>query len=165
MAIHEKKVFGLPYTRQSQYQKEDGGFDYAKILYALDGTDIRNYRITLPDGLSILIWTGQLSEDRRKYIYYGMQPDVMFVQLAATNLGGSRDAPDASDLADFILKVQPKVVLPIHQEKFSWDILEEVARQCNARFDAAEKDIRFLVPRCAVWYQLLRGAQMDFTEC
>ena len=87
MAIHEKKVFGLPYTRQSQYQKEDGGFDYAKILYA----------------------------------------------------------PDGSDLADFILRVQPKVVLPIHQEKFSWDILEEVARQCHARFTAAGNEIRFFL--------------------
>ena len=146
---------GLPYSQHAHFRTPEGEFDLAKLLYTLDGSDIRNYRIILPDGFSILIWTGQLSEDRRKFLYRNMKPDLMFVQLAATNLGGDRDHPDAADLADFIMEVDPKLVLPIHHEKFPWEVLEETARQCHAQFAAKNKDIHFFLPRSAQWYQLL----------
>ena len=132
---------------RGDYKNADGSTDYIKALFwAAGGFDPRNYLLTLPDGRKILIWAGQISEDFRRFRYTGMQPDLMFVQIAGTNIGGDRENPQPEQICSFAADVQAKVVMPIHQEKYTKKCLKMIEERCNAWFAEHDCPIRYENP-------------------
>ena len=144
-----------PYWEQKKYQNEDGSFNYQEASLRIWSTlEFRNYKIITKEGLKIFIWGGQISEDFRRWQYTGMKPDVMLVQIAATNVGNSREHPDASELAGFISDVEPQLMIPIHQEKFTRSQLDQIGTQCEDYFASEGKKIRYLNPQAYQWYSV-----------
>lgn len=142
---------------RTDFPAQDGSPDVIGAIFAASGgMDLRNYVLTTPDGLSVFIWAGQIQEDFRRFLYHGLKPDLMFVQIAGTNIGGDRKNPSGAIIGEFALDVEPKIVLPIHQEKFTADCLESIRTQCNRYFTAKESLIRFENPRVYQWYTLTK---------
>ena len=144
---------------REDYKNPDGSIDYIKsIFWAAGGFDPRNYLITTPEGATMLIWAGQIGEDFRRYLYRDMQPDVMFVQIAGTNIGGDRRDPKAETIGEFALDVKPQYVLPIHQEKYTKECLAMIKDRCNGYFEAHGSSIRYDDPAVFEWFEVRKNA-------
>lgn len=143
---------------RKDYRNEDGSIDYIGAMFmAAGGFDPRNYVLTLPDGMKIFLWAGQILEDFRKFLYMDMKPDMMFVQIAGTNIGGDRNDPKADAICSFAEDVKPQVVLPIHQEKYTKECLELISTRCNECFSEHNSSIRYENTGMLVWYSAYRG--------
>ncbi len=143
----------LSFVKEKDYHNEYE--DPLKAIFdASGGVDLRNYRITTKEGMSILIWAGQIQEDFRLFLYHDMKPDVMFVQIAATNIGGDRNNPDGSIIGGFAKNVGPKIVLPIHQEKYSPECLASIQKQCNKYFAEEKCNICYENPKPYTWFEI-----------
>lgn len=149
----------IPYREQTKYIDAKGNFDVAAAGFRIWSTlEFRNYKISIKDGPVIFVWGGQIDKDYRRWRYTGMKPDIMLVQVAGTNVGNNRTCPIVDDLADFVMKVDPKLVLPNHQEKFAWKTLEYIGSQCNEKFKAAGTDMKYFNPKAYQWYGIEKGA-------
>lgn len=150
----------IPYREQPRMQDADGNFCPIKTAASISGTlDMINYRITTKEGYSILIWGGILSSEHRRFHYRGTKPDLMLNQLASANIGGDRDHPVVTDMGDFLAEIQPKLIMPEHHEKFTWENLESVGRQVVERVNACGKDVDYFNPIPGKWYVLKDGIQ------
>lgn len=155
-----KMMEEAPYREMEKYQNLDGSFNIQSAhLHIWTTLEFRNYKITTNDGTVIFIWGGQINEDFRRWRYHGMRPDIMLVQVAATNVGDNRDNPDAENLAKFIADVEPSIVLPIHQEKFSSVILDNIGEQCIKHFADKNKEIEYLNPVAYQWYAFKKESE------
>ncbi|OAA90729.1 MBL fold metallo-hydrolase [Clostridium ljungdahlii] len=147
------------------YFGKDGKFDPLKLDFFETGTIILNYKITTKEGFTILIYGGQIPSDFRKYNYIGTNPDLMFYQMAANNLGdgsklniGNRENPVATMLGDFIASVNPKMALPYHQEKFSMNTLYSISKQCAKRANLKGTTTGFIAPETHKWYRFSKDS-------
>ncbi|AGF58166.1 hypothetical protein B0P06_003522 [Clostridium saccharoperbutylacetonicum] len=145
------------------YFNKDGEFDPFVFEFFETGTIVLNYKITTKEGFTILIWGGQLPSEYRKYNYLGTNPDLMFYQMAANNLGdgttfntGNRENPVATMLGDFIASVNPKAAVPYHQEKFSMDDLNSIGKQCAERGNLKGTATSFVSPKTHKWYRFAK---------
>lgn len=140
---------------RKDFKNEDGSTDYIKSMFwAAGGIDPRNYLITTPDGVKLFIWAGQIGEDFRKFIYHDMCPHAMFVQIAGTNIGGDRTNPKADLIGEFTMNVNPQIVLPIHQEKYTKDCLELIKTRCNEYYAQNNSSIKYENPEVYEWFEL-----------
>ncbi len=152
-AMPEFFTQGVPCDQQERYYSKSGIFDLVTAMFDVEaGMAFRNYILTMPQDYKILIWGGELSTDYRKNLYKGLKPDVMFVQLAATNVGGDREHPTVDTLAEFTAQVGAAVVLPLHQENFKWDMLEAIAAQFNSYYKANNLPIHYHNILPDTWY-------------
>lgn len=148
-----------PYREDPRYQNPDGGFNAPEAEFFADGgLDFRNYLITTGEGMKIFLWAGQIKEDFRRRRYYGMKPDVMFVQVAGTNIGGDRKNPSGATISEFTMDVEPRLVLPIHQEKFTYACLDQIKEQCERSYAENGRTTRFFSPKAYVWNTITREA-------
>ncbi|MCI8888462.1 MAG: MBL fold metallo-hydrolase [Hungatella sp.] len=156
MKGHEEDfVQGVPYMEQEKYRAEEGTFDTVKGMFDVEAAmAFRNYQLTLPTGESILIWGGEFDHDYRRFLYKDMKPDLMLLQLAATNVGGDRNHPKIDRLVDFMRLVNPKHVIPQHQENFSWDILENISLMCNRMLNNEKSEISYFNLSPSKWYMV-----------
>ena len=146
---------GIPYEKQGRYQNEDGSFHMLRGLADIEGgMAFRNYKVTLNNGICLFIWGGELKKDFRKYCYKNMKPDILFVQLAATNVGGDRLYPNMDEITEFIEYVNPRIALPIHQENFQWEQLKQMETQCREKLKKDQKNICYWNPEPSRWYAL-----------
>lgn len=83
-----------------------------------------------------------------------MKPDILFVQLAATNVGGDRLYPNMDEITEFIEYVNPRIALPIHQENFQWEQLKQMETQCREKLKKDQKNICYWNPEPSRWYAL-----------
>lgn len=141
------------------YFGKDSKFDPLSFEFFETGCILLNHKITTKEGFTILIWGGQILSDFRKYHYIGSEPDLMFYQMAANNLGdgktlntGNREKPVATMLGDFIASVNPKIAIPYHQEKFSMTDLNSIGEQCAERANLKGTVTDFVAPETHKWY-------------
>ncbi len=145
---------------RTDFMDPNGNPDWVEAIYsAAGGMDLRNYVLITPDGISMLIWAGQIQEDFRRFLYHNMKPDLMFVQIAGTNIGGDRKNPSGAIIGDFVLDVCPQLVIPIHQEKFSKECMELIKVQCNKYFEEKQSHILYDNPDVYQWYTLHKDDQ------
>lgn len=158
--VPEVLAQGIPFREQKLYRDKEGAFDLLKGLYDVEaGMAFRNYKLTFPGGETVLIWGGEIAMDFRKHCYYGMKPDLLFIQLAATNVGGDRDHPQVEAMTDFIRQIAPKAVVPMHQENFEWELLEKIASDCNQLLQQERNGIRYYNPESSIWYTVRATSQ------
>ncbi|WP_234117353.1 MBL fold metallo-hydrolase [Clostridium hydrogenum] len=164
-----KNMFKDPKTIPIYFNKE-GQFDPFIFEFFETGTIILNYKITTKEGFTILIWGGQIPSEYRKYNYLGTNPDLMFYQMAANNLGdgtalniGNRENPVATMLGDFIASVNPKAAVPYHQEKFSMSDLNSIAEQCAERGNLKGTTTSFVSPETHKWYRFTKDSSNNVT--
>lgn len=150
---------------KTAFREADGSFDPIEAMFsASGGLDFRNYVISAPGGMRIFLWAGQILEDFRRFQYQGLKPDVMFVQIAGSNVGGDRTNPSGEIIGSFTMDVQPQVVLPIHQEKFTKANLLRVQEECSRYYQDRHSPIRYENPRAYEWFTITRDETGVHTE-
>lgn len=110
------------------------------------------YYIEFKDGLSILFWNGDVVNDYKLLDYAGLEPDLMFYQQAACNVGGDKSNPDPTDLCNFIESVNPQVALPAHCEHFTMDNLYQIGDLMSQTTSANGGRTDYLEPTVLQWY-------------
>ena len=114
------------------------------------------YYVEFEDGLSVLFWNGDVTNDYRLVEYEGLEPDIMFYQQAACNVGGDKENPDPTELCEFIGRVNPQIALPNHFEHFTMDNIYAIGEAMSASTNATGGRTDYLEPTVLQWYGVNR---------
>jgi L-ascorbate metabolism protein UlaG (beta-lactamase superfamily) len=150
------------------YSKHTDPFNDMQFMYGTN--EFFNYIITTKEGFKILVHGGQVATDFRQHKYYGLQPDLMFYQIAKVNIGdgmhiGDMNNPKGKVLGDFMGKVNPKVAIPTHHEKYDWNLIEKVSKEVVATASERGASTDVFAPKTHEWYRYTkdRGGKVTIT--
>lgn len=147
-----------------KYTDANGNLDFYKLYSTIYEREIVNARITLTDGFSILIWNSEMQPDGqgfedRPWFYKNTKPDLFMFQVAGASFGGDRRNPNCTPMGEWIASVGAAMALPEHQQHFSYDELDSMAKKFSAICNDKKKNTTFLTPESAQWYGFTKDAK------